>query len=81
MIDKLGEDIEALSEASIEDGRSLVGFTELSIHEATRAQADNDLLEIGLRGVRGVVTRLQERHPGLAAIANDIATTLSGMGF
>lgn len=81
LIEQLREEVECLPDCHHEDARSLVGFAELSAFEATRETTSPDLLETGLRGVRSVIEQLQERHPRLAEVANNLAMTIGRMGF
>lgn len=81
LIEELRAEIEDLPECHHEDARSLVGFAELSAFEVTRVTTSPDLLEAGLAGVRSVIEKVQERHPRLAEVANNLAMAIGRMGF
>jgi hypothetical protein len=60
--------------------RSIAGFTELSTHEATRAQQNPDLLNLSLKGLNSSVDGFEQSHPRLVQIVNAISHTLSNLG-
>jgi hypothetical protein len=65
---------------SAEGAQSVVGFTELSMHEATRREKHPELLELSLKGLSRSVEEFENTHPRLVEAVNRICTTLAGMG-
>ena len=63
-----------------DEARSIAGFTELSTHEAMRAQQNPELLNLSLRGLTSSVAGFEQSHPRLVQIVNTISNTLSNLG-
>ena len=63
-----------------DQAQSIVGFTEMTTHEATRSQQDPKLLDLSAAGLRQSVQEFEASHPRLAQIVNSISTTLSNSG-
>ncbi|HAC34803.1 MAG TPA: hypothetical protein DCF45_09825 [Gammaproteobacteria bacterium] len=59
---------------------SLLGFTQLSAHEALRPQQDPELLKFALQGVERNLGQLEANHPRLVNLVNNLCMTLSNMG-
>jgi len=87
--EQLLEKLEELK-AELESGRtasfdpeslnSLLGFTQLSAHEALRPQQDPELLKLALQGVDRSLERFETDHPRLVNLVNNFCITLSNMG-
>ncbi len=63
-----------------EQAQSIVGFAQVTTHEATRAEQDPKLLDLSLEALRSSVHDFEKSHPRLAQIVNTISTTLSNSG-
>jgi hypothetical protein len=59
---------------------SLLGFTQLSAHEALRPQQDPELLKLALKGVERNLRKFEANHPRLVSLVNSFCITLSNMG-
>ncbi|RLA04004.1 MAG: hypothetical protein DRQ60_08810 [Gammaproteobacteria bacterium] len=59
---------------------SLVGFTQLSAHEALRPQQDPELLKLALKGVDRNLERFETDHPTLVSVVNNFCIMLANMG-
>lgn len=80
LLTKLKAEAAELAKTHEEQAQSIVGFTQVSAHEATRAEQDPKLLDLSLQGLRGSVEELEKSHPRLAQIVNSISTILSNSG-
>ena len=76
----LKSEVEDLSKTHGEEARSIAGFTEVSTHEATRAEQNPQLLKLSLEGLAGSVEGFEKSHPRLVQIVNAISNTLSNLG-
>jgi cell division septum initiation protein DivIVA len=63
-----------------EQAQNIVGFAQVTAHEATRAEQDPQQLDLSLKALRSSVQEFEESHPRLANIVNTISTTLSNSG-
>ena len=68
------------SKTDAEDAQSIIGFTEVSIHEAIREEKHPQLLKLSLKGLSTSVKRFENSHPKLVRIVNSICNTLSNIG-
>jgi len=80
LLHTLKSEIASLSKTHGEQAQSIAGFTELSMHEATRAEQNPELLKLSLRGLGSSVQGFEESHPRLVQIVNAISQTLSNLG-
>ncbi len=69
-----------LAKTHNEQAQSIVGFTQVATHEATRAEQDSQLVKLSSQGLRQSVEEFETSHPRLAQIVNNISTTLSNSG-
>jgi len=69
-----------LSKTHTEQAQSIAGFTDISAHEATRAEQNPDLLKLSLQGMSSSVEGFEKSHPRLVQIVNAISNTLSNLG-
>lgn len=76
----LKAEVSKLSETHDEQARSIAGFADLSIHEATREEKNPQLLELSLQGLSASVEGFEDSHPQLVDIVNGICLTLSNIG-
>jgi hypothetical protein len=80
LLGTLKAEVAELSKTHNEQAQSIAGFTEVSTHEATRAQQDPRLLELSLEGLGSSVQGFERSHPRLVQIVNSISNTLSNLG-
>src|ERR1700745_2629653 len=76
LLGTLKSEVATLSKTHSEQARSIAGFTELSTHEATRAEQNPQLLELSLKGLSSSVSGFESSHPKLVQIVNSISATL-----
>jgi len=69
-----------LAKTHEEQAQSIVGFAQVTAHEATRTDQDPKLLDLSLEALRRSVQDFEKSHPRLAQIVNTISTTLSNSG-
>ena len=63
-----------------EQAQSIVGFTQVTTHEAMRTAQDPRLLNLSVQALRRSVEDFEKSHPRLAQIVNSISTLLSNSG-
>jgi len=80
LISTLKTEVSELSKTHAEHAQSIAGFTEVSVHEATREQKNAQLLELSLEGLSSSVEGFENSHPKLVQIVNSICLTLSNVG-
>ena len=80
LLGTLKSEVAELSKTHGEQAQSIAGFTEISTHEATRAEQNPDLLELSLKGLGSSVSGFEQSHPRLVQIVNAISNTLSNLG-
>jgi hypothetical protein len=80
LLGTLKSEIAALSRTDSEQAQSIAGFTELSTHEATRAEQNPELLQLSLKGLSSSVGGFEKSHPQLVQLVNSISTMLSNLG-
>jgi hypothetical protein len=80
LLGTLKAEVADLSKTHGEQAQSIAGFTEVSAHEATRAEQDPELLKLSLEGLGFSVRGFEESHPRLVQIVNAISSTLSNLG-
>jgi hypothetical protein len=80
LLGTLKSEVASLSTTHGEQAQSIAGFTELSTHEATRAEQNPQLLELSLKGLSSSVEGFEKSHPKLVQIVNGISHTLSNLG-
>jgi len=80
LLAKLKAETGELAKTHNEQAQSIVGFTQLSTYEATRAAQDPNLVNLSTEGLRKSVVAFEKSHPQLAQIVNSISTTLSSSG-
>jgi hypothetical protein len=71
---------EEMSHLDHDDARSIIGFAEMSAHEATKARGNEKLKALSLDGLRASIESFEVSHPKLTAVVNNIANSLSNMG-
>lgn len=80
LLGTLKAEVAELSKTHGEQAQSIAGFTEVSTHEATRAEQNPQLLKLSLEGLTGSVEGFEKSHPRLVQIVNTISNTLSNLG-
>jgi len=76
----LKAEADELAKTHGEQAQSIVGFAQVTAHEATRTEKNPKLLDLSLEALRSSVHDLEKSHPRLAHIVNTISTTLSNSG-
>jgi hypothetical protein len=80
LLGKLKSEVAELSKTHRDQARSIAGFTEISAHEATRAEQNPELLNLSLKGLASSVEGFEKSHPRLVQVVNSISNTLSSLG-
>lgn len=80
LLGTLKSEVATLSKTHGEQAESIAGFTEISTHEATRAEQNPELLELSLKGLSSSVEGFEKSHPQLVQIVNAISNMLSNLG-
>ena len=80
LLGTLKSEIAALSRTDSEQAQSIAGFTQLSAHEATRAEQNPELLQLSLKGLSSSVGGFEKSHPQLVQLVNSISNMLSNLG-
>ena len=80
LLGTLKSEVATLSQTHGEEAQSIAGFTEVSTHEATRAEQNPELLKLSLDGLGSSVRGFEESHPRLVQIVNAISNTLANLG-
>jgi Domain of unknown function (DUF4404) len=80
LVGKLKSEIATLSQTNSEQAQSIAGFTQMSTHEATRAEQNPELLQLSLKGLSSSVDGFEKSHPKLVQLVNTISNMLSNLG-
>jgi hypothetical protein len=80
LLSTLKTEVSKFSKTHPEQTQSITGFTEVSIHEATREEKNPQLLKLSLQGLSTSVKGFEGSHPKLVGIVNSICLTLSNIG-
>lgn len=80
LLGTLKSEIGVLSKTHGDQAQSIAGFAEVSTHEATRAEQNQELLDLSLKGLSSSVEGFEKSHPQLVRIVNAISNTLSNLG-
>ena len=80
LLGTLKSEVGELSKTHEEQAQSIAGFTQLSTHEAIRAEQNPELLRLSLAGMGSSVRGFEESHPRLVQIVNAISSTLANLG-
>ena len=80
LVSALKGEVTELAQTHHEEANSIAGFTETSVHEATRGRRDPELLRHSLEGMSMSVRRLEVSHPTLVGLINNIGQTLWKIG-
>lgn len=80
LLTNLRTEISELSQTHHEQAESIVGFAELSAHEATRCEKSPKLFNLSIEGLTSSVQEFEISHPRLVAIVNSFCTMLANSG-
>jgi hypothetical protein len=80
LLTDLKREIAELSKTHQEHATSITGFTQISVHEATRQPKDQRLLSTAVEGLSTSVEGFEVSHPTLVNIVNRISSLLSNIG-
>jgi hypothetical protein len=80
LLSTLKSEVSQLSKTDADDAQSIIGFTQVSIHEAIREEKHPQLLTLSLKALSTSVKRFENSHPKLVGIVNSICNTLSNVG-
>jgi Mg2+ and Co2+ transporter CorA len=80
LLGTLKTEVAALSKTHGEQADSIAGFAQLSAHEATRVDQNPQLRELSNQGLLSSVEGIEQSHPKLVQIVNNISSTLSNLG-
>lgn len=80
LLERLKSEVGTLSRTHGEQAESIAAFTEVSAHEATRAEQNPELLKLSLKGLSSSVDGFEKSHPKLVQIVNAISNMLSNWG-
>ncbi|MBN1129592.1 MAG: DUF4404 family protein [Chitinispirillaceae bacterium] len=80
LLARLESEVKGLSEAHRDDARSITGYAETLVHEATRGEKNPELLRHSLDGLTLSVRRFEVSHPTLTGLINTIGQTLWKIG-
>jgi hypothetical protein len=76
----LKTEISDLAKTNEDQASSITGFAQISAHEATRADQNEQLRELSVRGLRSSVNGFEQSHPRLVQIVNSISNLLANLG-
>lgn len=76
----LRTEIAGLSQTHHEQAESIVGFAELSAHEATRSKKSPELFNLSIEGLTSSVQGFEVSHPELVGIINTFCEMLAKLG-
>src|ERR1035441_4129511 len=65
LLGTLKSEVAELSKTHGEQAQSIAGFTEVSTHEATRAEQNPELLKLSLAGLGSSTKALKQASPGI----------------
>ncbi len=80
LLGTLKSEVAVLSKTHGDQAQSIAGFTQVSAHEATRADQYPELLKLSLDGLSSSVRGFERSHPRLVQIVNAISNTLANLG-
>jgi hypothetical protein len=80
LLTNLRAEIDDFSKTHNEQADSIVRFTELSAHEATRKEKSPELLNLSIEGLTSSIEGFEVSHPRLVGIINRFSTMFYNMG-
>jgi hypothetical protein len=80
LLSTLKAEMAALATTHAEHAASITGFTEVSMHEATRQARNPHLVDLAVQGLQSSVAELEVSHPRLVEMVNTLSVLLSNIG-
>jgi hypothetical protein len=80
LLGELKKEAAVLAATHHDDAKSIAGFTETSVHEATRRERNHELLSHSLDAMALSVRRFEVSHPKLVGLVNTLGQTLWKIG-
>jgi len=80
LLEELKAEVASFAKSHKEDAQSIAHFTDVSVHEVTRADQKPALIEVALKGLSTSVQGFEASHPRLVQVVDRLALTLSNMG-
>ncbi len=80
LVADLKTEVSALADTHEDHAQSIAGFTQISTHEATRPDRDEELLQYGLGGLAASVREFEASHPRLVGVVNSLHQVLANVG-
>jgi hypothetical protein len=80
LISTLKSEMAELSKTNEEHAESIVGFTGIATHEATRRERDLQLLKLSIEGLASSAKGFETSHPRLVEVVNSICLMLVNSG-
>lgn len=76
----LKQEMAALSLSDLDHARSIAGYADLALHEATRVEKKPKLFRHALEGLRSATFEFEQAHPQLVDTVNRICVSLLNLG-
>jgi hypothetical protein len=80
LLTTLESEVVTLSKTNPEEAESITGFAQVSAHEATREERNEQLMRLSIGGLTSSIEGFEDTHRELVRIVNSIAHILSNMG-
>ncbi len=80
LLSTLKAEMATLATTHAEHAASITGFTEVSIHEATRQDKKPHLMDLAVQGLQSSVAELEGSHPRIVELVNALSLLLSNSG-
>jgi ABC-type transporter Mla subunit MlaD len=80
LVGSLRSEVSQLAQTHDDHAQSIAGFAQVSTHEATRAEPNEQLLKHGLDGLSAAVREFEATHPRLTNTVNSIHQLLTNIG-
>lgn len=80
LLDELKSEVSGLAESHADEAQSIAGFAQVSAHEATRSERNEQALQHSLGGLEASVAEFEQSHPKLVAAVNRVCQALSNLG-
>ena len=80
LLGTLKSEVATLSQTHADAASSIAGFTDVSTHEATRAQPDPRLVELSLAGLAQSAKGFEASHPRLMQAVDAVSRALANLG-
>ncbi|MGD0231482.1 MAG: DUF4404 family protein [Syntrophorhabdales bacterium] len=80
LLSTMKAEVVRLSRTDPEQAESIAGFAQVSMHEATRGQRNEQLMHLSIKGLTSSIEGFESTHADLVKIVNSIAYILSNMG-